>query len=64
MSTLWTSGNGLLNVDFSLAKGDFSDTREFVAKRWEDAVFAQKENLSAAGKSTFISSVLTEIADY
>jgi len=64
MSTMWTSGNGLLNVDYSLAKGNFSDTREFVAKRWKDAVFALKENLSAAGKSTFISSVLTEITDY
>ena len=51
-------------MDCSLAKGDFSDTREFVAKRWEDAVLALNENLSAAGKSTFISSVLTEITDY
>jgi hypothetical protein len=48
---MWTSGDGILYVDCSLAEGEVSDTREFVAKRWEDAVIALKENLSAAGKS-------------
>jgi hypothetical protein len=51
-------------VDCSLAKGDFSDTREFVAKRWEDAVFALNDNLSAAGKFPSLSSVLNETTDY
>jgi hypothetical protein len=43
---------------------DFSDTREFVAKRWEDAVLALNENLSAAGKLPSLSSVLNETTDY
>jgi hypothetical protein len=64
MSTMWTSGNGIFNVDCSLAKGDFSDTREFVAMRWEDAVLALNENLSTAGKSPSISSVLIDTMDY
>jgi hypothetical protein len=63
MSMTWTSGNGIFNVDRSLAKDDFGDTREFVAKRWEDAVFALSENLSVAGKSTYIPSVLIEMRD-
>jgi hypothetical protein len=51
-------------VDCSLAKGDFSDTREFAAKRWEDAVFALNESLSAAGKSPSVSSVSSKTTDY
>jgi hypothetical protein len=61
---MWTSGDGTLNMECSLAEVDFSDTREFVAKRWEDAVFALKENLSAAGKFTYISTILIEKIDY
>lgn len=51
-------------MDCSLAKGDFSDTREFVAKRWEDAVLALNETLSAAGKSPSMPSIFIEMTDY